>query len=87
MASDKPSEVAKVGTLTGLKWNVGVFDAVLATTIITFIGILGAITWPITIVFILMLIFLHIQKFIFRGRHRKLVFELKLKGLYNDRDS
>ena len=87
MASERPSEVSKVDKLTGLKWNVGVSDAVMATAIITFVGILAAITWPIVLIFTLMVILLQTQKFIFRGRHRKLMFELKLKGLYNDRDS
>ncbi len=84
MSSDRPSEVEKVKKMNSLKWAIGVSDAVLATTIITLIGLLASIMWPITIMLTLMLIILQIQKFLFRGKHRKLMFELKLKGIYHD---
>lgn len=84
MAGDNPSEVEKVTKINGLNWKVGVADAVLAPAIIIFIGLLASIMWPITLIFLILLILLQIQTFLFRGRHRKLMFELKLKGLYRD---
>lgn len=87
MAGDSTINVNKVVKLNGRSLlKVGVADAIFAPAILALIGIVSSIMWPITIIFILMLIILQIQKFIFRGRHRKLMFELKLKGLYDDDD-
>ncbi len=84
MASDRPAEAGRVAEMNSLHWRVGVLDAVLAPTIITGLGLIAAIMWPVTLIFLVLLVLLHIQKFIFRGRHRKLIFELKLKGLHRD---
>jgi len=84
MSSDRPCEVKKVTEINSLSWTVGVLDAVLAPTIITGIGLVASIMWPITLIFLVLLVLLQIQTFLFRGRHRKLMFELKLKGLYRD---
>lgn len=84
MSSDRPSEVKKVTEINGLSWTVGVLDAVLAPTIIIGIGLIASIMWPVTLIFLILLVLLQIQTFLFRGRHRKLMFELKLKGLYHD---
>ena len=84
MASDRPSEVGKVAKLSGLKWHIGVLDAVLAPTIIIGVGLIASIAWPITLIFLVLLVLLQIQTFLFRGRHRKLMFTLKLKGLHHD---
>ncbi len=84
VAGDQSVMVEQVTELNGLKWEVGVADAVLVTGLTTGIGILAAIIWPITLILLVLLVLLQIQTFIFRGRHRKLMFQLKLKGLYRD---
>lgn len=84
MASDRPIEARKVAKMNGLKWEVGVLDAILAPTLIVGVGLIASIMWPVTLIFLVLLVLLQIQKFIFRGRHRKLMFELKLKGLHHD---
>lgn len=84
MADDCPAEAGTVAKVNSLKWKIGVLDAVLAPTIFTAIGLVASIMWPITLIFLILLALLQIQKFVFRGRHRKLKFELKLKGQYHD---
>jgi len=84
MASDKPNEVGKVTEMYSLKWTVGVLDTTLATGFITLLGLLASIMWPVSVILICLLIILQIEKLIFRGRHSKLQFERRLKGLHRD---
>jgi len=84
MATDKPSDVGEVTKLYSLKWTIGVLDVALATGSVTLFGLLASIMWPVSVMIICLLIILQIVKFIFRGRHSKLQFERRLKGLHRD---
>ena len=84
MHDDNESNCEKVNEISGLTQAVGVLDVFVFLGIIELAGLMLAILWPLTAIIIFMILIIMLSSLIFRGRHRKLYFKLKLQGFFRD---
>lgn len=86
MGEDAGRQGDKVKELSGLDTPHGFLDIVVAEGVILSIGLVGALFWPVIVLFGIYIIFAGLLMLFFRNKHRKTMFEMRLKGLYSDRD-